>query len=173
MVDRRWVAVGKIGRPHGTHGAVRISASGETLGTRAPGDQLFLRLPTGEVRTLVLVELKWHRRMWLGHFAGVDTREMAEELGGKELFLPEDMLPQLEEGEYYHYQLIGLEVETTDGASLGVLRKVIPTGSNDVYVVVKDDREVLIPAIEDVIRRIDLKTGRMQVTLPEGLIDDL
>jgi len=110
--------------------------------------------------------------MWLGRFAGVNTREMAEALNGKELLLPEDQLPQLEEGEYYHYQLIGLEVETTDGTFLGVLRKVIPTGSNDVYMVVKDDREVLIPAIEDVIRSIDLKTGRMQVTLPEGLIDD-
>ena len=172
MVDRRWVAVGRIGRAHGTHGAVHIAASGETLGTRAPGDKLYLRLPTGEVRALALEELKWHRRMWLGRFAGVDTREMAEELGGEELFLPEDELPQLEDGEYYYYQLIGLEVETTDGTFLGVLRKVIPTGSNDVYMVVKDDREVLIPAIEDVIRSIDLKRGRMQVTLPEGLIDD-
>jgi 16S rRNA processing protein RimM len=173
MVDRRWVAVGKIGRAHGTHGAVRIAVSGETLGTRVAGDQLYLRLPTGEVRPLTLEELKWHQRMWLGRFAGVATREMAEELNGKELFLPEDQLPQLEEGEYYHYQLIGLEVETTHGDFLGVLRKVIPTGSNDVYVVEKDDREVLIPAIEEVIRSIDLKTGRMQVTLPEGLIDDL
>ena len=173
MADRRWVAIGKIGRAHGTHGAVRIAASGETIGTLIPGDRLHVRLPTGEVSALTLEELKWHQRMWLGRFAGVNTREMAEALNGKELLLPEDQLPQLEEGEYYHYQLIGLEVETTAGDFLGVLCKVIPTGSNDVYVVEKDNREVLIPAIEDVIQSIDLKTGRMQVTLPEGLVDGL
>ncbi|HAA02915.1 MAG TPA: 16S rRNA processing protein RimM [Syntrophobacteraceae bacterium] len=173
MADPRWVMVGKIGRAHGTGGVVRVSVSGETLATLVPGDHLYLRLPPGEVRTLTLEEIRSHQRMWLVRFAGITTREMVETLKGKELYLPEDQLPRLEEGEYYHYQLIGLEVQTTDGGFLGVLRQIMSTGSNDVYVVANDDQEVLIPAIEEVIRSIDLRNGRMQVALPEGLIDDL
>jgi 16S rRNA processing protein RimM len=148
-------------------------AWGETLSTRVIGDKLYLRSPTGEIRELTLEEFSCHQRKWLARFAGVTTRDVAESLTGQELFLPEDQLPQLEEGEYYHYQLVGLQVETTDGASLGIVGKIIPTGSNDVYVVEKDGREILIPAIEEVIVSIDLQAGRMQVALPEGLTDDL
>lgn len=173
MADPHWVGVGRIGRAHGTRGAVRVVAWGETLATRVLGDKLYLRSPTGEIRELTLEEFSCHQRNWLARFAGVTTRDVAESLTGQELFLPEDQLPQLEEGEYYHYQLVGLQVETTDGASLGIVRKIIPTGSNDVYVVEKDGREILIPAIEDVIVSIDLEAGRVQVALPEGLTDDL
>jgi len=92
---------------------------------------------------------------------------------GKEVFVPEEALPPTAEGEYYYYQLIGLRVEGVDGRAFGVLRAILDTGSNDVYVVKGDDREILIPAIAEVIREVDLQHGKMIVDPPEGLLDDL
>ena len=79
----------------------------------------------------------------------------------------------MEEGTYYWFDLIGLSVFTVEGEFLGQISSIIPTGSNDVYVV-KDskrglDYERLIPALESVIRSIDIKMKTVRVNLPEGL----
>jgi 16S rRNA processing protein RimM len=173
MAEPRWVPVGRIGRAHGVHGVVRVLPYGETLASRTKGDALYLRPPAGGVRELTLDAFTWHQRNWLAHFVGFTSREASQELTGQELFLPEDQLPQLEEGEYYHYQLIGLRVETDDGSFLGLLREILTAGSHDVYVVEHGDKEILIPATEQVVLAIDLQKGCMRVALPEGLIDDL
>ena len=173
MAEPRWVPVGKIGRAHGVHGVVRVLAYGETLATRTKGDKLYLRSRAGAVRELTIETLTWHQRTWLAHFTGFTAREACRDLTGQEIFLPEDQLPQLEDDEYYHYQLIGLKVETVDGSFLGLLREILPAGSHDVYVVEHDDKEILIPATEQVVLAIDLLESRMRVALPEGLIDDL
>ncbi|NLC29682.1 MAG: 16S rRNA processing protein RimM, partial [Chloroflexi bacterium] len=80
-------------------------------------------------------------------------------------------LPKLPKGQFYHHQLIGLKVWQGD-EYLGLLTEIMETGANDVYVI-KDDEgeELLIPAIPDVIKTIDLELGNMQVELLEGLRD--
>ena len=77
--------------------------------------------------------------------------------------------PPLPEGAYYHYQLIGLAVAGADGAPLGVLTEVLRTGANDVYVVLSEGAELLVPAVADVIRVVDTERGVMTVALPDGL----
>ena len=71
--------------------------------------------------------------------------------------------PALPEGEYYHYQLIGLDVVDTEGRALGRLAEIIETGANDVYVVIGPEGELLFPAIEEVVREVDLAVGRIVV----------
>jgi 16S rRNA processing protein RimM len=93
----------------------------------------------------------------------------AQALTGKDLFIDKDRLPRLPPGEYYHFQLIGLSVETKEGKPLGTLRAVFETGGHDVYVVEKGGKELLIPAIEQVIGEVDLLNGKLVVDLPEGL----
>ena len=75
----------------------------------------------------------------------------------------------LGEGENYAHDLIGLQVETTDGRVLGKLAEILYTGANDVYVVNRPGAEVLIPALNHVVITVDLEAGRMLVQLPEGL----
>ena len=77
----------------------------------------------------------------------------------------------LGEHENYLHDLMGLQVETTDGQYLGALREVLFTNANDVYVVRGPAGEVLLPAIRDVVLQVDLSTRRMVVALPEGLLD--
>ena len=173
MAEPRWVPLGKIGRSHGIRGAFRINPYGETLATRKPGDVLFLRSSGGPPRPMTLVTLRRQGRFWVAQVAEVATIGAAHQLVGEELFLPEHLLPPAEPGEYYYYQLLGLRVEAAGGKFLGTLREILPTGANDVYVVDHAGKEILIPAIADVILAIDLEQGRILVDLPEGLTDDL
>jgi 16S rRNA processing protein RimM len=74
-------------------------------------------------------------------------------------------------GTFYFYQIIGLAVYNVDERYVGRVEEIFPTGSNDVYVVRKGDKEVLIPAIDSVILAVDLEEARLRVDLPEGLED--
>lgn len=93
----------------------------------------------------------------------VTTPEEAAELRGQQVWVDREALPPLPEGELYHYQLIGLDVVEEDGTLLGRLAEIIETGANDVYVVRGLAGEILLPAINAVIRDVDLETGKMTV----------
>lgn len=90
---------------------------------------------------------------------------------GRELYVTQDQLPDLPAGEYYWRDLVGLQVVTVAGEALGTVTGIIPTGSNDVYVVQGEVREYLIPALEEVVTEIDLDRRIMMVDPPEGLLD--
>jgi 16S rRNA processing protein RimM len=88
---------------------------------------------------------------------------------GQWLTAPPETSPQLPEGEYFHYQILGLRVITEEGEELGEVMEIIETGSNDVYVVSGEKGELLVPAISQVVREIDLNSQVMTVSLLEGL----
>src|SRR5690606_18859891 len=97
-------------------------------------------------------------------FQGYDTPEAAAELRNNLVYVRADSLPPLPEGEYYHHQLVGLRVVAEDGQELGVLTEVLETGANDVYVVTDENgKEVLLPAIREVILGVDLAAKTMRV----------
>lgn len=104
--------------------------------------------------------------------SGIDGRETARQLRGQFVLVREDSLAPLPEDQYYHFQLIGLAVTTTDGRELGKLVDVIITGSADVYAVQGPLGEVLIPATAEAIARIDLSTRTMTVNPLPGLLPE-
>ena len=100
----------------------------------------------------------------------VKDRSHAETLHGLLLTVPREYVESLPEGSYYHFQLLDLRVYDEEGEYLGKIKEILSTGSNDVYVVgVEGRRDLLVPALEDVVREVDLDEGRMVVLLPEGL----
>lgn len=101
----------------------------------------------------------------------VKSRETARDLFQTYLYVPETEAVRPPRGEYFVHQIIGLTVVTSEGVTLGTIREVLHTGSNDVYVVRDGAREVLIPALKDVVTRIDLEAKTMEVALPPGLLD--
>jgi 16S rRNA processing protein RimM len=116
-----------------------------------------------------LERFRFHRGRLVLKLEGIDDRSSAEELRGSDVdVLLEDAVP-LPDGEYYWQQIIGLAVEDTAGRVLGRVNEILRTGANDVYVVSTAGREILLPAIKDVVRLIDLDGGRMVVDLPLGL----
>lgn len=100
----------------------------------------------------------------------VQGRDAAEAVRGSELTVPATELHSLPDGSFYYFQIIGLEVWTDDSELLGTVKEIITTGANDAYVVVDEGgRQVLVPAVEDVVREVDVAGGRIVVNLPEGL----
>jgi 16S rRNA processing protein RimM len=84
--------------------------------------------------------------------------------------VPQSQLRPLPKDEYYQYQLLGLEVWTTGGELLGRIANILPTGSNDVYIVPSRHGELLIPAIEDVVKSVELERGRIVIEVINGLL---
>ena len=159
------VAVGKITRAHGVHGAVLVLPLSDIDERFDPGSALFLG-GSGE-RRLTIVERKGHRDRPLVRFDGVADRTTAETLAGEYLFVDADQTPPLPPGEFWPHQLIGLPVHTTSGLALGELRDVLRTTANDVWVVVDDaGRETLVPALKDVVLGVDRTTGVTVAEVP-------
>ncbi len=104
---------------------------------------------------------------------GVDDRNAAESLIGETLTVPERDIAPLPDGAYYHFQLIDMQVATDDGEPLGKIVEILETSANDVYVIRSEDgRELLIPAIRDVVLDVDADAKRMTVRLMPGLAAD-
>ncbi len=101
---------------------------------------------------------------------GVNGRSAASRLRDAYLTVPSAELPELDDTTYYHFQIVGMEVMTAEGERLGKVREILETGSNDVYVVQREsERDLLVPAIADVVLEVDVSAGRMTVDLLEGL----
>ena len=118
-----------------------------------------------------IVGVRGSRAQVILKLKGVDDANAAGALRGEMLRIPLAEAVSLADGQYFWYQIIDLEVVTMGGERLGRVVDIIRTGANDVYVVRGMRGEVLIPAIEDVIREVDLGAGRLVVELLPGLID--
>lgn len=165
--------MGRVVGAHGIRGGLKVHAYAESLSVYETGEGILVALPDGSARTMTVQWVRPHGRGLLMALEAVTDRSQAESLRGAELFVDKSRLPALEEDTYYWFDLVGLRVYDTTGALLGRLDKVIPTPGNDIYVVKGKQngqpREMLIPAIGDVILKIDLEGKTMIVDPPEGL----
>ncbi len=121
-----------------------------------------------EQRELTLFTARPQVKRLLVRFEGVDRREAASELTNGQLWADEAVLPDPGPGVAYAFQLVGLRVETTDGQPLGTLVELMTAAANPIYVV-RGEREWLIPATPEVVKRVDLAGGVITVALPAGL----
>jgi 16S rRNA processing protein RimM len=160
-----YVAVGRIGGPWGLHGDLKVESLTDFPQRFAAGSRVCL----GGV-AYVIERCRWQRGHALLKLTGIDSTTAAEALRHRLLEVPEDELHPLAEGEYYHFQILGLEVRTTTGEVLGRVEQIISTGSNDVYVVRGPRGEVLVPAVDDVVKSLDPAAGRIEVEAVEGLL---
>ena len=165
-----FLLIGKIVGAHGIKGNCKIRSYAESSTAFQSGSKIRLVTPSGQENTYEINWIKPHSKVDLLSLKGVETRNQAETLIGAELFIEKEKLPELDDGSYYWYDLIGMDVFTTDTAYLGRIERIIQTGSNDVYVVKNDTDEILIPALASVVIDIDLEHKRMQVELPPGLV---
>jgi 16S rRNA processing protein RimM len=117
----------------------------------------------------IIREHHHHRQGLVLGFEGIDRLEQAEELTGELLSVSQHLVPALDEGFYYHFQILGLKAWSSKGDYLGEVKDILLTGANDVYVVADEDRELLVPAIDDVIKNIDLEQGQIIIELIDGL----
>jgi 16S rRNA processing protein RimM len=170
--EPRYLAVGRVLRPHGLQGELRVEIITDYPERLRQHACFYLASPDSPevVRRYPVEAMRQHKGALLLKLDGCDDRDAAEELRGMLVQVPlEDAVP-LEEGEYYHFQLVGLRVETEDGQWLGQLVEVLSTGANDVYIVRGPRGELLLPAVDDVVRELDLASKRMVVRLMRGML---
>ncbi|MBI5711634.1 MAG: 16S rRNA processing protein RimM [Candidatus Eisenbacteria bacterium] len=162
------VVVGRIGRAHGVNGEVALDGVSLTPLELHEVNVFTWRGRAGEERTLKLATARPAHTRLLVRFEGIAGRDQASALTNGELLVESDRLPDPGPGTAYTFQLIGLRVETEDGRALGTLEDIVATGAHPVYVV-QGERELLIPATPEVVRRVDLAAGVIAVALPAGL----
>ncbi len=159
------VVVARVYRAHSRDGALSVELLSDLPGRFDVGRELLV----DDVAYSIVESRQTGPETAIIRLEGITSRHQASLLTGKFLAALPDSEATLEEGEYFHYQLIGLQVITEDGEDLGQLQEILETGSNDVYIVRGTGAELLIPAMASVIQDIDLASGKMLVNLPEGL----
>ncbi len=161
--------VGAVTTTHGLRGEVKVFPT-----TDDPKRYKVLKetiADTGKKRfTLEVENARFFKQMVIVKFKGIDRIEEAEPLKGAKLYVTREHALPLGEDEYFLADLAGLTVVTEEGETLGVVKDILQTGANDVYVIgQKGAKDLLVPAIKECVKTIDLDGGRMVVHLLPGL----
>jgi 16S rRNA processing protein RimM len=165
-----YLAIGFIVGPHGVRGEVKVSVMTDFPERFRPGALVYLGTPD-EAVPVEIESARPHKGFMLVKLTLASDRNAAELLRDRLLLIPEAEAMPLGQHENYAHDLIGLVVETTEAVVLGRLAEILFTRANDVYVVQGPTGEVLVPALRDVVRSVDLVAGKMIVALPEGLLE--
>jgi 16S rRNA processing protein RimM len=163
-------AIGRVVKSHGLKGAMKVVSYVESKELLQGLKEVFLGKEGREGIHFKVRRIEIKGKTFFLEVENVDDAEEAGRWVDSEVLASSSILEQLPEGEYYWRDLIGLRVVTEEGRYLGRIERIFPTGSNDVYVC-RGEREILLPALEEVIRDVDAKKGVMVVRLFEGLED--
>ncbi len=165
------IGLGRISGAHGIRGAVKVRPDAAAATTDPEVFAAVAEVVVGGHKYTIIQADRLKNQVLLV-LAGIDSRDRAEQLVGQEVLGDRRRFPQLPPGEYYWFQLLGLPVyDAGNGALLGHLQEILPTPGHDVYVVVEGRREVLFPAVEEVVVEINLAEGFIKVAPPAGLIE--
>lgn len=162
--------VGVITQTHGVRGEVKVFPTTDDVNRFKKLKQVIL--DTGkETMPLEIQSVKFFKQFVILKFKGIDNINDIEKYKRCPLYVTREHAVPLEEDEYFIADMIGMEVCTEDGNKFGTLKDVIETGANDVYVIESAEHgEVLVPAVKECIRSVDIEKGQMMIHLMDGLI---
>ncbi len=163
--------IGRIIRPHGLAGRLKVLSYLESQDALDGLAELFIGRRAQEAAVFPLHAVQTGREFFILKLGGIEDKDAASKMVGSSVWMPSEAMKKLPDGEYYWREIIGLEVVTEEGRILGRIESVFPTGSNDVYVCRGMAKEILLPAIGDVILKIDRDHGLMVVRLLKGLTE--
>ncbi|MDE7351635.1 MAG: ribosome maturation factor RimM [Acetatifactor sp.] len=162
--------VGIVTSPHGVRGEMKVFPT--TDDTRRFKRLKEVIADTGKGRTTLEIEgVKFFKNMVILKFRGIDSCDEAEKYRKTPLLVSRENAVRLGRDEYFIADLIGLAVQDEEGSEIGVLKDVMETGANDVYVIeLTDGRELLLPAIRQCVLQVDVKAGFIRIHILEGLL---
>ena len=165
--------VGKIVNTHSLKGEVKVISSTDFEEQRfEKGTELLITRGNQVVKEVTVESYRTHKNNLLVKFVGIDSIEEAEKLKNLQIKIDSENIGELEENEYYFHEIIGCEVFDENGKSLGEISEILTPGANDVWVIKSQKgKEILIPYIEDVVKKIDVKNKKIDIEVMEGLID--
>ncbi|KPU43932.1 ribosome maturation factor RimM [Oxobacter pfennigii] len=163
-----YMRIGKIVNTQGIKGEVRVIPLTEDINRF--DDLNFVFLDDEKLVKLEIEQVKYHKNFVLIKFMGYDDMSKSETLKDNYILIDRANAIKLPKGSYFVSDLINLSVYEKD-VFLGKIIDILTTGSNDVYIVKDKDREILIPALKSVVKEININEGKMEVELPEGLME--
>jgi 16S rRNA processing protein RimM len=164
-----FVVIGKFRKPHGIKGEICMTVLTDFPELITKGLKIYVG---GKYQSYQINNLRWKGEDLLVSLEDMPDRTAVEIFRNILVYVKSDDIPEPQEGEYYLHQLIGMEIITDEGQNLGKLTEVILTGANDVYLVSPPQgKEILLPAIDEVILDIDMDKKTMLVHILPGLLD--
>jgi 16S rRNA processing protein RimM len=171
-MEKNLLPIGRVIKTHGVKGKVKVEYFGEDLHRFSHYREIFIVGEKGRPEPYEMIEAVSRPPGLILRLKGIEKIEEAGPLIGKEIFIEKEALLELEEGEYYWADILGMKVETQEGKGIGRVKEIFPTGAHDVYVVEGKRGEILLPATEEVIQNIDLEKRVMRVKRIPGLWED-
>jgi len=169
MAQRGFLILGRVVGPHGVQGEVRMASFADSWEPFRGFRRVWVGPPEGPFQPVEVERAREKNRTVVIKLAGVETSEAAARLAGYEVSVPRAEAPWLPEGVFYHYDILGLEVQEGD-RSLGIVCEILETPAHDVYVIRGPLGEWMLPATRVHIRRIDLTAGRIEIEPGMGLV---
>lgn len=169
--------MGRLTKAHGLKGAIKLELFTDDPGRRfVPGAVFTLQVPTGSNwhgKTIELVELRWYNQHAVGFFKDVPDRETAETLAKAILWIDQDSAEQSDEDDaWYDHQLVGLAV-LRDGVQVGTIARLDHMPAQDLLIVKTPTGDVMVPFVKAIVPTVDVKGGKVTVTPPPGLFEEL
>ncbi len=161
--------MGRILRPHGIRGELKVEIWSDVEGRFEVGAELYLNVQ-GRSRRVKLEQIRPERGNLLVRLPGIDSRDLAEELRGGQFEVDASDVPEPPEGFYYHHQLVGCVCHDERAGLLGEVAEVVEDGGGILLRVEKEGRSVLIPFVDAFLAEVDVAAQRIDTRLPEGLI---
>jgi 16S rRNA processing protein RimM len=158
------IILGEIVKPHGLNGAVKVRSFADSPESFTRAARVFLVSTDGMRSEATVQKASPMGRLVTLKLEGVNTREEAEDLVGRQVVVNREDLPDAEEDEFYWHDLLGMNVYDSTGAYYGIIKSIFPTGANDVFVVegIKGE-EILIPGTFDAVIEINVPERRMVI----------
>ncbi len=160
--------LGEVIKTHGLKGEVSILFDVDSPDEYSKLESVFL-LKDEKLIPFFIESIQIHSNKALVKFEDIDSVESGAELVKADIFLPTSLLPKLPEGGYYFHDLIGCQVYE-EGDKIGTVKEVIDLNANQLLSVMRDEKEVLIPLKDQIIKKVDSENKRIDVELPKGLL---
>lgn len=167
MDERKLVRIAKLGEPFGIRGGIKIYSFYDFIFNLKKGQKLYISEGNTEYikKEVILENIHVHGKGYVVYFKEFKDRNSVEKFRGNWLLLEENLLPPLPEGYFYTFQILGISVFDFNGNFLGSVKEIIKTGSNDVFVVENQGKELLLPFIRDIIKEVNIREKRIIVEL--------
>jgi 16S rRNA processing protein RimM len=165
------VVVATVRRPHGLRGDVLVDLQSDVPGRLTPGDRIEVVSKDGQRRVARVSERRQHSHGILIRLDSVDDRSQADLLRGARFEVQRTETPPAPDGSYYYFELVGCRCVDRRLGDLGEVTGVVEDGGGLILEISDGRQQVLIPFVRDYVRTLDVDDGRMELELPEGLLE--
>jgi len=166
------ISFGKITKPHGLAGEVKLLPHSRTMDSFSEITRIYIENKSSDTpQEFNITSFSFHKNTAILELHGVDSREQAQSLSGREVYIEESELGELEEDEFYFLELIGLEAFTDDGTYLGKVEDIMERTIQNILIIKNGEKELLIPMADPIVKEVNLEEGKIVITPIKGMLD--